>query len=119
MAAWLYIMTNRPKQRPLHRCHHRHRGASVAASNRRLSDFTKKYGLTHLVYVEAHETIDAAIRRERTLKTSRRAWKVRLTTETNLEWRDLYDDLLKQRLRARHHPQSSWSCPLVQDWVRP
>jgi putative endonuclease len=56
--------------------------------------FTKKYGLTRLVYVETHETINTAIRRERTLKTWRRAWKVRLITEANPNWDDLYDQLL-------------------------
>ncbi|HET6619169.1 MAG TPA: GIY-YIG nuclease family protein [Dongiaceae bacterium] len=56
--------------------------------------FTKKYGLTRLVYVETHDTIDAAIRRERTLKTWRRAWKVRLITEANPNWDDLFETLL-------------------------
>jgi putative endonuclease len=55
--------------------------------------FTKKYGLTRLGYVETHDIVGAAIRRERTLKTRRRAWKVRLITEMNPNWDDLYDSL--------------------------
>jgi putative endonuclease len=56
--------------------------------------FTKQYGLTLLVYIETHESVSEAIRRERTLKTWRRAWKVRLITESNPNWDDLYDSLL-------------------------
>jgi putative endonuclease len=95
MAAWLYIMTNRPNGIL-------YIGATTDIAARAwqhrtgvLTGFTKKYGLTRLAYVEAHHTIDAAIRRERTLKTWRPAWKVRLITEVNPQWRDLYDDLLK------------------------
>jgi len=95
MAAWLYIMTNRPNGIL-------YVGATTAIAARAwqhktgaVPGFTKKYGLTRLFYIEAHETISAAIRRERTLKTWRRAWKVRLIAEANPEWRDLYDDLLK------------------------
>ena len=56
--------------------------------------FTKKYGLTRLVYVETHGSIGEAIRREKALKTWRRAWKVRLITDANPNWDDLYDSLL-------------------------
>lgn len=58
--------------------------------------FTSKYCLKRLVYVEPHDSIESAIRRERTLKTWHRAWKERLITEANPNWNDLYDSLLSQ-----------------------
>jgi putative endonuclease len=53
--------------------------------------FSKKYGVTRLVYYEMHETMDEAIRREKRIKEWRRAWKVRLIHGFNPEWLDLYD----------------------------
>jgi len=57
------------------------------------SAFTAKYGVTLLVWFEAHESRDAAFRRERQIKEWRRAWKLRLIEERNPDWRDLNDDL--------------------------
>jgi len=59
-----------------------------------LDGFTKRYGLTRLVYVEQHDDIAAAIQREKTIKHWPRAWKVNLIEAMNPEWRDLYDDLV-------------------------
>ena len=56
-----------------------------------IEGFTKKYGIKTLVYHEHHETMDAAIKREKILKRWNRAWKVRLVEQMNLEWRNLYD----------------------------
>ncbi len=55
--------------------------------------FTKRYGLKRLVYMERHETIDEAIRRETRMKKWPRAWKVRLIHSINPEWHDLYETL--------------------------
>jgi putative endonuclease len=55
--------------------------------------FTTRCGLTQLVYAERHDDIRDAIRRERTIKTWRRAWKVRLIRERNPDWKDLYGTL--------------------------
>ena len=55
--------------------------------------FTKRYGLTRLVYFERHETIGAAIQREHNMKHWPRRWKVRLVFGTNPEWRDLYEEI--------------------------
>jgi putative endonuclease len=57
--------------------------------------FTKSYGVTMLVWYEAHDTRDTAFIRERQLKKWNRAWKWRLIEEANPTWRDLWDDLLK------------------------
>lgn len=53
--------------------------------------FTKKYAIKLLVYYEIHETMDAAIAREKLLKRWNRAWKYRLIENMNPEWRNLFD----------------------------
>jgi len=55
--------------------------------------FTKKYGVTMLVYFETFDDIRVAISREKRLKFYRRYWKVRLIESVNPQWRDLYDTL--------------------------
>ena len=54
--------------------------------------FTKKYGVKRLVYFEMHDTMDAAILREKRLKEWRRAWKIRLIEGMNPEWLDLFEE---------------------------
>ena len=54
--------------------------------------FTKKYGVTMLVYYEIHETMPAAIERERRIKKWNRLWKIRLIEEMNPTWADLFDE---------------------------
>ena len=56
--------------------------------------FTKKYKVHTLVHCEFHETMEAAILREKQIKHWNRAWKLRLISAGNPEWRDLYDDLV-------------------------
>jgi putative endonuclease len=56
--------------------------------------FTKKYGVHALVYFEQHDTMENAIIREKQIKKWHRAWKVRLITISNPEWRDLYNDII-------------------------
>lgn len=89
--SYTYIMTNKP------------RGvlyvgvttdiAARAAQHRSGSgsDFCKKYNLTRLVLVEAHDDVIFAIAREKALKAWKREWKIRLIEEMNPEWRDLGD----------------------------
>lgn len=48
--------------------------------------FTKRYGLKRLVYYEMHETMEAAIIREKQLKRWKRAWKQRLVEKMNPDW---------------------------------
>jgi putative endonuclease len=59
-----------------------------------IDDFTKRYGVHGLVYVEFHPTMDEAILREKRIKKWRRAWKLKLIEEDNPSWRDLYDEIL-------------------------
>ena len=56
-----------------------------------IEGFTKKYGIKMLVYYEMHETMEAAIAREKLLKRWNRAWKYRLIEQMNPEWRNLFD----------------------------
>ena len=56
-----------------------------------LSGFTAKHRVHRLVYYEMHETMDAAITREKRLKKWNRLWKLRLIESANPEWLDLFD----------------------------
>jgi putative endonuclease len=58
-----------------------------------VDSFTRRYGIHHLVWFEAHDSVEAAITREKRLKTWLRAWKIRLIEESNPEWRDLAAEL--------------------------
>jgi len=55
--------------------------------------FTKRYGLKRLVYFERHDSLEAAKQRESNSKHWKRAWKVRLILQGNLNWDDLYESL--------------------------
>jgi putative endonuclease len=61
--------------------------------NKVVDGFTREYNVDRLVYCEAHEDSESALKREKQLKKWRRAWKVQLIEENNPEWRDLYDDI--------------------------
>ena len=52
--------------------------------------FTRRYGVSHLVYFEEFDEIESAIVREKQLKKWNRAWKIRLIEELNPNWQDLY-----------------------------
>ncbi|WP_341914340.1 GIY-YIG nuclease family protein [Ferrovibrio terrae] len=90
---WVYIMSNKPNgtlyigvTSDIARRAWEHRESVV-------DGFTKRYGLKHLVYIEAHESIEAAIRREKTMKLWPRQWKLRTISAANPDWRDLFDTL--------------------------
>jgi putative endonuclease len=55
--------------------------------------FTKRYGVHRLVYIEFHDTMSAAITREKQIKKWRRAWKLELIERGNPQWHDLYEDI--------------------------
>ncbi len=55
--------------------------------------FTKRYGVSRLIWMERHETIADAIAREKTLKSWPRTWKVALIEQENPDWHDLYETL--------------------------
>ncbi|MHB1457229.1 MAG: GIY-YIG nuclease family protein [Armatimonadota bacterium] len=53
--------------------------------------FTSRYGVHLLVYYETFSDVNDAIRREKTLKTWNREWKIALIEKDNPTWRDLTD----------------------------
>ena len=55
--------------------------------------FTRRYGLKRLVWYEQHETMEAAITREKQMKAWQRAWKIREIEGFNPTWDDLYETL--------------------------
>jgi putative endonuclease len=63
--------------------------------NNAVDGFTKKYHVHTLVYIEQHETMPAAITREKQMKKWQRSWKLALITRSNPAWRDLYDEICR------------------------
>jgi putative endonuclease len=61
----------------------------------RTRGFTKRYGVTRLVYFEQYDDPENAIRREKWLKKWTRAWKIQLIEEGNPNWDDLYPKIAK------------------------
>ncbi|NIJ36634.1 putative endonuclease [Sphingopyxis panaciterrae] len=57
------------------------------------SDFCKKWNLTRLIHAEPFDRIDEAIVREKALKRWKRGWKLRLISEINPQWADLFEIL--------------------------
>ena len=56
--------------------------------------FTRRYNIDKLVYYEAHDWVEDAILREKRIKGSSRAKKIRLVESMNEHWHDLYDGLV-------------------------
>ncbi|MHA3840435.1 GIY-YIG nuclease family protein [Sphingomonas aestuarii] len=54
-----------------------------------IKGFASRYGVAHLVWFEMHETMDAAIQREKRIKQWNRDWKLNLIERSNPEWVDL------------------------------
>jgi putative endonuclease len=56
--------------------------------------FTARYGVDRLVWFEAHDSVEAAIRREKQIKELKREWKFNLIERVNPHWIDLYRSLV-------------------------
>lgn len=56
--------------------------------------FTKRYGVSRLVYYEIFDQMITAIEREKQLKRWHRDWKINLVESKNKNWDDLYSGLL-------------------------
>jgi putative endonuclease len=52
--------------------------------------FTAKYNIVKLVYYEGFDHIEEAIAREKQIKGGSRRDKIRLITQMNPDWEDLY-----------------------------
>ena len=57
--------------------------------NKVVPGFTRRYGVDRLVWFEAHEAGDAALRREKQIKEWARDWKINLIERDNPHWADL------------------------------
>ena len=97
MTGWVYIMSNR-RNGTLYigvtaglaaRVQQHKTGAEPS--------FTRRYGLSQLVYAERHEAIERAIQREKTMKHWPRAWKIKTIEGLNPEWKDLFETLSLER----------------------
>ena len=62
--------------------------------NHVLEGFSQRYKVTQLVWFEAHERMEAAILREKQIKSGSRKRKLDLIEAMNPAWRDLYEDIL-------------------------
>jgi putative endonuclease len=56
--------------------------------------FSTKYGCKMLVWYEGHESMIAAITREKQIKAGSRAKKLALIEALNPAWNDLYESLI-------------------------
>jgi len=54
--------------------------------------FTARWGIKRLVWFEVHDTMESAIRREKSIKRWSRQWKYDLIAKDNPTWRDLAED---------------------------
>jgi putative endonuclease len=61
--------------------------------NKVVPGFTTKYGMNRLVWFEIHEDRQAALGREKQIKSWRRDWKINLIETQNRHWIDLYNTL--------------------------
>jgi putative endonuclease len=89
---WLYIMANRY-------CGHMYVGVTADLLRRVYqhregidSSHVVDYAATRLVYAESHESIEAAIAREKLVKKWKRDWKFALIEADNPDWRDFWTD---------------------------
>lgn len=61
--------------------------------NKFVDGFSKQHNIDKLVWFEQHESIEAAIIREKQIKKWNRAWKIRIIEAANPYWNDLYLEL--------------------------
>ena len=54
---------------------------------------TSKYNITRLVYYEQYENAEAAIDREKLIKSKSRAYRIKLIETNNPDWSELYHRL--------------------------
>ena len=61
-----------------------------------IKGFTSRYGVKRLVWIEWHDSIEAAIHREKRLKKYKREWKINLIEDDNPGWEDLYPNFFRE-----------------------
>ncbi len=63
--------------------------------NKIIKGFSSKYNIDKLGYLEVHNYIEEAIKREKQIKAWQRKWKLELIEKDNPDWNDLYNDIVK------------------------
>ena len=87
---YVYIMTNRSRTlyvgvtNDLERKVYDHKTGTIEG-------FTKRYQMRRLVHFDATSDVEAAIAREKELKSWRRSKKIELIEQENPAWKDLSD----------------------------
>ena len=97
---YVYIMTSR--NRTLYTGVTNDLSRRVYAHKQKLADgFTKKYNVSSLVFYETTSNLEAAIAREKQLKSRRRSKKIALNESVNPAWQDLslrwYESVCQER----------------------
>jgi putative endonuclease len=94
---FVYIMTNGPKSAVLYTGITGHLVHRVwQHKQKRVPGFTSQYHLTRLVYYERFYYPNAAIAREKEIKSWRRSKKIQLIEAMNPRWEDLATDWQNQ-----------------------
>jgi putative endonuclease len=89
----VYIMTNKPFGKLYIGVTANLAERVFAHKDGRGSAFCLRYNLTRLVQAEPFDDIADAIAREKAMKRWYRAWKLRLISEQNPNWNDLFETL--------------------------
>ena len=63
--------------------------------NKMVLGFTAKYNINKLVYYEAFDDINEAIKREKQIKAGSRKKKIDLIKKMNQDFKDLYEEIIK------------------------
>ena len=87
---YVYIMANKPLGRTYIGVTANIHERVTAHKEGRGSSHCKRWNLDKLVYIERHETMLEAIAREKAMKKWLRLWKLRLVSESNPNWDDLF-----------------------------
>lgn len=88
MVHFVYILASRPGG-AIYVGRTRDLRARVEAHRAGLSRHTSRYNIRTLVWFERHPEFEPSLRRERSLKRWRRAWKDALITQANPTWQDI------------------------------
>ena len=94
MTCWVYILASKPggtlyvgvTNNLIRRVYEHREGLAES--------FTKRYGVK-MLYFEQHDSIEAALQREKNIKHWSREWKIDLIAASNPDWRDLYDEIVR------------------------
>ena len=60
------------------------------------NSFSARYNVDKLIYFEEYRYINEARKREKNMKKWKRQWKIDLIEKTNIDWKDLSIEWLKE-----------------------